>query len=339
MRDLASKRRRRVWARRGASAGALALLAVAGSAAGEPDPTYPNVEKFGQGFRAAYDSTTLSYAAKSKQWIKLPDVVLASTVNTVNVVPGGAPPSCTQQFGDLCNAPADASNRVFADARVYPVAALPANPGGAHFDAFPDVTVKTVAFGSIPVDATLSLSLPTDAAGLPAGLHGTTTFDDYPAGAGNPPPEISDPAKSWTHFFDTPVAGGVWVRVKTLSVDGVPVDVGDHCRTAQPAKLNLIGKGYSVYDSDSVNPPPSGYFQVLQGGTLTGTIDVPRFTGCGTGREDLSPLVSSVASGDGYPVEAQTGRVFGACWNENPAIIDWRQCPPAPEVPIPKSAP
>jgi hypothetical protein len=230
-------------------------------------------------------------------------------------------------------------DRIFTDARVYPVATLPADPRHAHFDAFPDVTVRTVAFGSIPVDATLSLRLPTDASGLPAGLHALTMIDSYAGGAGDPPPEVKHPSSEWLKFSDSTVTGGVWVQVTQLSVDGVVVDVGNHCRTVQPAKLDLSGKGYSVNQAgESEGAPPAGHFAATRGGALTGTIDVPRFSGCGSGQDDLSPLVSSVASGEDFAVQAQTG-ALGSCWGASPAAIDWDQCPSPADLPIPRTAP
>lgn len=338
MRFLASNRRRRAVARVGATAGALAILATAGGAAGEPDLTYPNAPRYGQGFTTSYNTTTLTYAAKSKQWIRIPGVVLAANIFATNSHPGGVSSTCLKRFGEKCTPAPGADQRLFSDAMAFPVTTLPADPRDTQFDAFPDTTVRTVAFGSIPVEATLGLTLPTDKDGLPVGLHATTITDTFPGGVGNPPPEFSDPNKRWIRIHDTPVSGGVWVRVKSLLVDGVPVAVGSRCRTAQLATLDLLGKGYTAYEMDGTKVKP-GAFNIGTGGTLNGTIDVPRFAGCGTGGEDLSPLVTSVASGAGFPVRVGTSDWSVACFGANPEVIDWSKCPPAPDLPIPTAAP
>lgn len=337
MRCLASKRRRGGrGVRAGAVAGALVLLAVAGGAAAEPDPTYPNAPKYGQGFAVAYDTATLSYAAPSKQWLRIPNLRLAASVFALTSHPGGVSSTCLQRYGAQCTPAPGAEDRIFTDALAYPVVSLPANPRDAHFDAFPDVTVRTVAFGSIPAEATLSLTLPLGPDGLPIGLHAVTVTDEYQNTTTPPPPGINPNNGGWTRSADTPASGGVWVSVKTLSVDGVPIDIGDHCRTAQLATLDLMGKGYTIAMGD---PEPAGTFSVSNGGTMHGTIDVPRFADCGAGGDDLSPLVSSVASGHDFPVEAETGTFSAHCWGAIPANIDWTQCPAAPDLPIPTAAP
>lgn len=341
MTSLPARRHQRAWTRAAAGVGALALLAVGSSSMAEPDPTYPNAPQHGNGgFGPAYSSATLTYAKPSKQWLRLPDVVLAVSVDAFTTHPGAAPASCLQKYGPtLCEPAPGAETRLVSDALTYPVATLPANHRDARFDRFPDATVKTVAFGAVPVEATLSLTLPIDAEGLPIGLRGVTISDQYDPDTTPAPPEVPNPTQLWMDTADTTVTGSVWVRLKALSVDGIPVDLGDHCRTTEPAALDLIGKGFisNQYFGDVV---PDGAFTVGFGGTLTGTIDVPHFVGCGTGGDDLSPLVSSMASGSGFSVKVVTSELDGAdCFGADPDTTNWSLCPAPPNLPIPTIAP
>ncbi|MEO3841197.1 DUF6801 domain-containing protein [Streptomyces sp. B22F1] len=79
------------------------------------------------------------------------------------------------------------------------------------------------------------------------------------------------------------------LRVYDVKVNGVPLDVGDDCRTSAPLDVVLKGK-YPEY-------------RVFTGGTLRSLVTVPPFTGCGTGGEDLDPLFTSTLSGPGNYVE------------------------------------
>ncbi|WP_407565466.1 DUF6801 domain-containing protein [Streptomyces sp. 184] len=79
------------------------------------------------------------------------------------------------------------------------------------------------------------------------------------------------------------------LRVYDVKVNGVPLDVGDDCRTSEP--LDVVLKG--MYPE----------YRVFTGGTLRSLVTVPPFTGCGTGGEDLDPVFTSALSGPGNYVE------------------------------------
>ena len=79
----------------------------------------------------------------------------------------------------------------------------------------------------------------------------------------------------------------VTLRVFDVKVNGVPLDVGPHCQSAQPIVLKLTGNPNS-------NPP----YSVQGGGPLTGDITIPPFRGCGVG-ENLDPLFTASISGPG----------------------------------------
>ncbi|WP_431981232.1 DUF6801 domain-containing protein [Streptomyces qinglanensis] len=75
------------------------------------------------------------------------------------------------------------------------------------------------------------------------------------------------------------------LRMHDVKVNGVPLDVGPRCRTARPVELELKGK--------------QPEYEVLKGGILRAKFEIPPFTGCGTGGEDLDPLFTASLSGGG----------------------------------------
>ncbi|GAA2125071.1 DUF6801 domain-containing protein [Streptomyces synnematoformans] len=79
------------------------------------------------------------------------------------------------------------------------------------------------------------------------------------------------------------------LRIYDVKVNGVPLEVGDDCRTSKPVDVVLKGKFPD--------------YHVFSGGTLKGLVSVPPFSGCGTGGEDLDPLFTSALSGPGNYVE------------------------------------
>ena len=81
------------------------------------------------------------------------------------------------------------------------------------------------------------------------------------------------------------------IRVEQVRVNGALLNVGPHCRTVRPFPLSLTGK-----------PPYSLNF----GGVLSGTINVPPFTGCGVG-ENLDPIFNASVSGPGNIVKLNQG--------------------------------
>lgn len=103
------------------------------------------------------------------------------------------------------------------------------------------------------------------------------------------------------------------LRLYDVKVNGTPLDVGDSCRTATPYKVVLNGG--------------AKYTNVFYGGTLDGTIDIPKFSGCGTNGEDLDPLFTASISGPGNSIEMNQGTT---CIPDSPDNL----CPPdVPELP------
>lgn len=75
------------------------------------------------------------------------------------------------------------------------------------------------------------------------------------------------------------------LRMHDVEVNGRPLQVGPKCRTVRPIELELKG----------VFPE----YHVFTGGILRAKLDIPPFTGCGTGGENLNPLFTASISGGG----------------------------------------
>ncbi|MFF8596439.1 DUF6801 domain-containing protein [Streptomyces sp. NPDC015220] len=121
-----------------------------------------------------------------------------------------------------------------------------------------------------------------------------------------------------TTFFtgtDTYIRVPLVLRVTDLEVNGTRLDVGPDCRTRtslsspdpEPKKhpgdhLVLHGRG-----EQALGEPATGYL-LTSGGPLTGEATIPAFTGCGTGGEDLDPLLTASVSGPGNYVKQIQGQ-------------------------------
>lgn len=96
----------------------------------------------------------------------------------------------------------------------------------------------------------------------------------------------------------TEVTLDLMLRLYDVKVNGVPLDVGDNCRTSRPFKLGLVGLGTwkdNVLDG----------YTLASGGELTGSVTIPPFSGCGTD-EDLDNLFTASLSGvPGYVKQVQ----------------------------------
>lgn len=172
------------------------------------------------------------------------------------------------------------------------------NPGTKdQFGEFAPVDVKMLAFGSIPVSATVHITQVQDGR-WPKPFTLTVRFT-----AGFPiknPPSSLPCAPSNCSYTDPPhLSGLVNVRVDNVKVDEVPVDVGPNCETATPATMSLTAAaGYYSLSS----PPfiqPGLYLPFYFGGILHGTVNVPAFTGCRNGADDLSSVITAMVSGPG----------------------------------------
>lgn len=99
------------------------------------------------------------------------------------------------------------------------------------------------------------------------------------------------------------------LHLSQVRVNGVPLDVGPGCR-APGADIELVGR------SDQ------GYELIGSGGPMKGTIDIPPFTGCGTGGENLDPLLTGMVSGPhNYLDMVQSPLCSAGCAGQSPPAL------------------
>ena len=236
----------------------------------------------------------------AKQWVQVPLSMMATSVifNILNHTP--SPPIPGEKNG----------SEYWYDIKTFFV-----SPKGSK-DPYGDsalMPVRTVAFGSIPVEVVLQVSQKRDAAGDPLPL--TFQPHDYTIYRGTPEVESTKVVEA------AELNGDVVVRVKSVKVDGVDVGLGTTCQTATDAKLRLtspritsdeepgyINNGGTFGRFEDIEFDPTIEQYGISGGTLTGQIDIPRFTGCSTrSGDDLSPLLTSAVSADGNPLSVRVG--------------------------------
>lgn len=108
------------------------------------------------------------------------------------------------------------------------------------------------------------------------------------------------------------------IGISDVLVNGMPLDIGAHCRPTNPVTLTLTGKGDNTI-------PPKG-FTVAAGGPLTGRLTIPPFVECGVS-ENLDRLLTGSISGPGNFVKMTQGKL---CGPSQPA--NWVCPPPVPRA-------
>lgn len=230
--------------------------------------------------------------------------------------------------------------------KMYPI--KPLKGGGADVGILTEEKINLVAFGSIPATATLTMSVPrVDGKVRPLQVH---SWDRRGQGCAPLPSDL--PRTS------TVLAGEIVVQLSDLEVDGVPVDLGPRCRTEHPADLYVWGivtpgdrentyypgSGGPLAAIDGIHPGSLGplkhpYYYEDNGLTIppSSGVDIPPFVNCGVGAEDLSPLVTAMASGPNNPVHARQSTIVAAA-NRIP-LEDISMCTPGPIPYCPLPAP
>ena len=205
-------------------------------------------------------------------------------------------------------------------ALAYPL--TPLAGGGAEVGMLAQMDVNLVAFGSIPASARVTLSQPRIGGTFePLKAH----VWSYPQGTGAGH-EGCDPTFKigYKQRVEVVIEGQIEISLSDLVVDGIPVDVGSSCRTESLVDLklwsdNAAGSYFPVdggpvgawdgLEGGSLFPLDSPYYGEDNGRTLepsTG-ITIPAFAGCGAGGEDLSSIVTAMASGPNNPISATQG--------------------------------
>lgn len=155
---------------------------------------------------------------------------------------------------------------------------------GRHprFGTFPVAHSAVLGFGAIPITADLHMTQLVEAGRI-------VPIDVYSKN------QVDFPFKK----FPTHVRGRVEVRIANVRVDRVPLHVGPDCHSAVPMSLRLTGTDPS--------------YNLFTGGPLYGTVTIPQFTGCGTGGDDLDPLLNGMISGPGNAIVLHQGNL--AVWD------------------------
>lgn len=249
-------------------------------------------------------------ANRIRQWMRVPMQIAATNVRLVaQPNPPDAP---------------ELASRVFTRNLLYFVS--PAKASHAY-GMTPEMPVRTVAFGAVPVEATIQLSQRRGADGQLVPIVVETTDGLYRQGPHRPGERL---------YSDTDVRDRFELRITSLKVDGVPIALRDACRTSMLASLTLHGEGAWQGDPNLVGARPfeSGHFIPANGGLLTGTIDVPSFSSCRSrSGDDLAPLLTATVSGAGNAIRVQTGSP--GCRTNVPGS---GAMPPAPGATDPVSA-
>lgn len=286
-------------------------------------------------------AASLNYATAAKQWIK-PPVFQAVAKNLQ-----------TQQFSDpRCSGVLGEGIQRRREYRA-PVVFVNTDLGGdsaGRFGRTQEFTVRTVAFGSVPVEVDIALEQARNdqGAAIPAMLSQLNSA--YCPGEGPFPVPRPGAGPSSTSLTETTLAGTVAVRITGLRLDGVNIGPLETCATPD-AQLSLTAPDFFSWDpepTDEERPTlatrlTTKYFNFSVGGLLTGTLDVPDFESCSTPEgDDLSPLLTAAVSGDDNPVTIRSeGLPPGEGLADDTAIDDPRipACPWRSDVCTPRFPP
>lgn len=236
----------------------------------------------------------LAGSVKAKQWARVPLSMVSASVQFFYVQHYGTEPGAL------------AGPEFWYEIRAFFV-----SPKGSadNYGDSAEIPVRTVAFGSIPVTATLQVSQERDQDDLPVPLR--LSPHDYQ--------QIGVPPMQRRYTVDaTTMRTRMTVRIRKLVVDGVDVGLNRQCRTAGLNELELNTKKLVVNEEIGYQGSPLGkledefdptiYQYGIQGGTLQGSLDIGRFTGCSTRTgDDLSPLLTSALSDEATPVSVRVG--------------------------------
>lgn len=312
-------------------AAGVAVLALFGTSAGSAaeDPRFPGLPKYNvAGDWVSPRATGINYVDRAKQWVRLPPMVVVA-------------------FSPVLAPKSDAS--CLPGVRIYPYRQTARYSGTLYlrssagapkpYGYLGPFKVRTVAFGNIPVEASIQLRQPRDDEDLPVGLEAvqdTGIFCPSTQGRQNKFPDR--PNENNEYVAPAQVDGRLEVGVVGLKVDGVDLKLSKGCRTSQPGAVSLRGREYYKFDPDvspEEQPTPENlyttpFFTLTNGGLLNGSVDIPAFTGCVTsGGENVSRLLTAAVSGDDNPVVMRSDGLALGC------LEPGASCEPLNEIPFP----
>lgn len=266
-------------------------------------------------------------------------------------------PTCLEALGTPCvsypfyqpecatDDPATQQKSSYFRNDLYPV--LPLGAGESELGVLARTPVRLLAFGAIPATATVTMRLVESAGSFEPLTAHIWDSSNNPQGCA-PLPSGSFPTSAL-------VEGKINIELSDLVIDGAPVDLGPACRTEEPADVYLWGEfasgegGYSpnlggnlgAYDGlhpGSFGPLDHPLYLEDNGRTIPAStgVDIPPFVGCGAGGENLSDVVTVMASGDNNPVRAVQGGLVATGGPGAPVPLDnLAACNPFGQCPLP----
>jgi len=285
--------RRKRYVRHGLWAVALSAVLVFSAQSSRADEWYPGLPDPDTSYSQSWQSAAqggLSYAKRAKQWFRSPDSMVTFNIKF--------------KAEDTI----DGVKRNHTTGRAYMVSP----PGApANYGYMAPLTVRSVGFGLIPVEATVQVSQ-RRANGYPIASEASIVGADYM----DPTAPVGTDKVLRTEVDATVVEDAFNVQILSVRVDGVDLALTGDCRTETPAPIHLVGPAYTIPDPNG-NPglvewfqtqDPTTYFHPLWGGQLSGTMTIPAFTGCTTASgDDLSALMTLSVSGPDNPISARVG--------------------------------
>lgn len=327
------------------------VSALPGQGADGPHPGHPPLPATGlgeewiaAGWWSGATQSGASDVSRQRQWVRTGDVLMTAAAPLWGENHRRAPANPATEFPELDDPEAfarecpDAYKQCFVAGSMVN---LVSPPGAAHnYGISPAIIVRTIAFGAVPVEATIQLEQERTAdGGLQSIMLRSSEIVLFRPGSN---------ASGVSRYYDSTLDQGLYVRVKNLEIDGRQVEFSGKCRTAEPARLRVRGKGFRGDDPDLGDPLwESGHFAAGEGGLLEGTLDVGAFDGCRTTTgDDLAPLLTATVSGPGNSVKINTtgptgcnplGIPSGSTAAPGTTIGQWRDAgctiPPAPDLP------
>lgn len=344
------------WRARLAQAAALGAAiclasALPGQGADEPHPGHPPLPAYGlgqewlaAGWWSGATQSGISEVSRQRQWVRTGDLLMSAAAPIWTENHRRAPADPATDFPDTDDPEAFAREcpDEFKSCWVAgSMVNLVSPPGSAHnYGISPEILVRTVSFGAVPVEATIQLEQERAADGTPESiLLRSSEVVLFRPGTN---------AVGVSRYYDSTLNQGLYVRVNSLEIDGRRISFAGACRTQEPARLRVRGKGYREDDPSVGNPLwESGHFTAGAGGLLEGTLDVGAFDGCRTTTgDDLAPLLTASISGPGNAVRIRVtgptgcgplGLPSGTTAPPGTTIEQWRDggctIPPAPDLP------
>jgi|GEM_PF-2182219 len=309
----------------------LGVASLPSSAAESPDyPGLPDISRGGDwvGPRA----TGINEVAAAKQWVRLPPLFAIAYNDPLR-----------GQQDSSCRRLKPYESTTTWHASLFYISTSEGAP--KSFGTIGPFTVRTVAFGSIPVEARVLIAQPRDDQDLPIGYDLTQLTHVFcaPGVNGAPGGPHAGPGEKETYWEPVELQAPTDISIVSLKVDGVDLDLQEGCTPGQQSVMSLTSRPYYDLDPEvaadekptAENLMTTPFFGLANGGLLTGTIDIAPFAGCRTSSgEDVSALLTATVSGKNNKVQV---RSEGLQVSSLPCAADRSQCTnPLPGLSFPE---